>query len=161
MVQSSAEYRYSSVAIGRARLFFGASLALLVVLSVVLIASWQNVDPFGQVVGVGLLIVTLATARAQLGRLGFKLRLQSDRLEVVAPLSNRSIPWSQITEVRRIAAPRMFGPPVWACAVVIRGRRGTQPVFVFDSGLERAEQAFRDIVVRSGAATNRTMNDER
>lgn len=152
MVQPFAEYRYSSSAAGRARLFFGASLALSVVLVAVLLTGWQTLSSLGLFIGIGLLFVTASTARAQLGRLNYTLRLGPDALEIVAPIGSRSIAWSEIAEVRRIATPRMFGPPAWACAVVARRRRGSQLVFVFDSGLQRAEQAFRDIVSRSTAA---------
>ncbi len=151
MAQSVVEYRYSSAAIGRARLYFGASLVLVTLLCVALIAGRQALNALGLAIGIGLVLVMVATVRAQLGRLDFTLRLRQDKLEVVAPLSNRTIAWSEIAEVRRIAAPRIFGPPVWACAVLIRGPRSTQPVFLFDSGLEQAEQAFNHIVARSGA----------
>lgn len=149
MIEALAEYRYSSAALGRARLLFAASIVLLALLLFVVIAGWQSINPLGRVVGIGLTVVMLATARAQLGRLGFRLRLGRDTLEICAPLGGRSIAWSEIAEVRRIVAPRMLGPPVWVCAVTVRGRRGTaQPVFVFDSGLERAEQAFDEIAAR-------------
>ena len=140
----------ATAAIGRARLYFSASLVLVTLLCVALIAGRQALNALGLAIGIGLVLVMVATVRAQLGRLDFTLRLRQDKLEVVAPLSNRTIAWSEIAEVRRIAA-RIFGPPVWACAVLIRGPRSTQPVFLFDSGLEQAEQAFNHIVARSGA----------
>lgn len=146
-MQQSLEYRYGSNARQHAALWFGISSFVLIGLVVALVTQWPNLGWLAQALGILFLIGLLFTARAQFARLAYRCYILPDRIRVAAPLSNRSVAWSSIVEVRRMVLPQLGGRQTWACAVFTESRRGNAvPIYLFDHQLEQAEDALQQIV---------------
>lgn len=146
-MQQSFEYRYGSKARRHAALWFGVSSFVSIGLVAALVAQRTSLGWSAQALGVLFLIGLLFTVRAQFARLTYRCYILPDQIRVVAPLSNRSVVWSAIIEVRRIALPQLGGRQTWACTVFTESRRGSAvPIYLFDYQLEQAEDALQQIV---------------
>ncbi|HEX6288486.1 MAG TPA: hypothetical protein VFZ66_04805 [Herpetosiphonaceae bacterium] len=147
MEQRAQEYRYRQPTRQRAALWLVLSTVLAVGLLAVLIAQWAAFDLATRGVAAILLIILLYTIRAQLARLTYRCRILPDRIEVIAALNNRTIPWTNIVEVRRLNLPQFGRKPAWACTIFTRSRHGNPaPTYLFDHQLDQAESALREIV---------------
>jgi hypothetical protein len=147
MQQRLLEYRYGSNARQRAALWFGISSFVLIGLVAALLVQWTNLGWLTKSLGVLFLIGLLFTIRAQFARLTYRCCLLPDQIRIVAPLSNRSVSWSSIVEVRRLVLPQLGGQQSWACTVFTESRRGNAvPIYLFDHQLEQAEDALQQIV---------------
>ncbi|MDP9312201.1 MAG: PH domain-containing protein [Chloroflexota bacterium] len=147
------QYRYSSAVRQRALIWGALSGILCLGLLGVLVVRWADFSWGTRMMGLTLLLILLFTIRAQLGRVLYRCYIEPDRLRIVAPLAKRIIPWTQISEVRRLKLPQMSSYERWACTVQLQGRdRSTVPVFVFDDQLEDAEAALQDVIRRTPQA---------
>jgi hypothetical protein len=146
MASNVSEYRYSREAQRRARLWLILSAMVSVSLLTALTTRWADLNTLARTLGLLLVIALLFTIRAQLTRIAYRCQLWPDRLQLVAPLSKRTIAWDDVVEVRRMNVPRVSGPAHWACTLMVRSKRGNSlPVFIFDDQLEEAERALHDI----------------
>lgn len=153
MMQNTIEYRYSQTAQRRAAQWLALSALVSMSLVVVLFTRWADLNTLARTLGLLLAISLFFTARAQLTRLAYRCQLLPDHLQIVAPLSNRSIAWADVVEVRRMLLPGIGAQSRWACTLLVRGRRGNPlPVFIFDDQLADAESALRGIVQRTSHA---------
>jgi hypothetical protein len=147
MQEHTLEYRYGQKTRQRAYLWLGLSSLLFVGLLVVLIGRWAEAELLTKGFAGVLLIALLFTIRAQLARITYRCRILPEQLQVIALFNNRSIPWANITEVRRMILPQLGSQRPWACTVLTHSRHDTAiPTFLFDHQLEHAEDALREIV---------------
>lgn len=150
MQQDVREYRYGDVARRRAALWLMLSAFMFVGFLAVLAFRRADFGGFTQGIAVVLLLCLLFTMRAQFARLTYRCRILADRVQVIAPLSNRSIAWTRIVEVRRMALPQAQATQSWACTIFTESRRGsTLPTYLFDSQLEQSEDALQQIVLHT------------
>lgn len=148
MQQDSREYRYGQVARKRAALWLTLSAFMFVGFVVVLATRGAEFERFTQGIAVVLMLCLLFTMRAQFSRLTYRCRILPDRVQVIAPLNNRSIPWTTIVEVRRMTLPQANDQKTWACTIFTESRRGNAiPTYLFDSQLEQSEDALQQIVL--------------
>jgi hypothetical protein len=141
------EYRYSEEARQRALLLLAIIGFVLTGLVIYLFTSWPFLSLPTKALGILLLVGMLFTLRAQLTRLVFRFRLYPNQFELKMLFGNRTMPWEQIVEVRRLKVPQLGGKPRWACTVYTLSRTGTSlPTYLFDDQLQNAEQALQDVV---------------
>lgn len=153
MNQELREYRYGETARRRAGLWLALSAVMFLGFVTVLAVRGGEFEAFTQGIAVVLLLCLLFTMRAQLSRLTYRCRILADGVQVIAPLSNRSIPWNTIVEVRRMTLPQTGNQKTWACTVFTESRRGsTLPTYLFDSQLEQAEDALQQMVLHTPQA---------
>lgn len=153
MVQNTIEYRYSQTAQRRAAQWLAISALVSISMLVVLFTRWADLNVLARTLGLLLAISLIFTVRAQFTRLAYRCQLGPEWLQIVAPLSNRSIAWADVVEVRRMRLPGVGAQTRWACTLLVRGRRGNPlPVFIFDDQLADAESALRGIVQRTSHA---------
>lgn len=132
-------------------LLAAASAVVLAVLLAFLIQQWAFFGWSTRIVFTLLAIGLALTVRTQVLRLWFRLRFSGEAVQIVTPLSERTIPWQEIVDVRRLAMRQVGGERRWACAVYTRTRRGTiLPTYLFDDQLEGAEAAFAAVERRAG-----------
>lgn len=153
MAQNTIEYRYSQAAQRRAAQWLALSSLVSISMLVVLVTRWADLNTLARTLGLLLAISLIFTVRAQFTRLAYRCQLHPDRLQIVAPLGNRSIAWADVVEVRRMFLPRVGAQSRWACTLLVRGRSGNAlPIFIFDDQLADAEGALRGIVQRTSHA---------
>jgi len=153
MAQKTIEFRYSQTAQRRAAQWLALSALVSISMLVVLFTRWADLNILARTLGLLLAISLIFTVRAQLTRLAYRCQLGPDGLQIVAPLSNRSVAWADVVEVRRMILPGVGAQSRWACTLLVRSRRGNPlPMFVFDDQLADAERALRGIVQRTGHA---------
>ena len=146
-MQDVREYRYGRAARQRAVIMAALSSLVLVGLLGVLITRWAEFSVAMKIPGAMLLLILAFTVRAQIARIVYRCHISAERLQIIAPLSSRSIPWANIVEVRRIMLPQVSRERRWACTVLTRNARGgALPTYVFDSQLEDADAALHDVV---------------
>lgn len=145
--QPVAEYRYTSAARRRALVLAVVEIVIGFVLAALLALRWNELGVSGAIIGGLLLLMLLSSLRAQVGKLNFRCRLWSDRVQLVGLPGSRQIAWERIEEVRRVRAPSVGGGVRWACTVVAREPSGRAlPSYLFDHQLEHAEEALHQIV---------------
>ena len=150
MQQVLREYRYGQEARRRAALWLTLSAFMFVGFVLVLAIRGSEFGGFTQGIAVVLILCLLFTMRAQFARLTYRCRMLPDQVQVIAPLGNRSIPWTTIVEVRRMALPQARDQKTWACTIFTESRRGsTIPTYLFDSQLEQADDALQQIVLHT------------
>lgn len=154
-------YRYGAAVRQRALLWGVLSSLLCLGLLGVLVLRWADFTWGTRSLGIMLLLMLLFTVRAQFGRVLYRCYMEPDRLRIVAPLARRSIPWGQVSEVRRMKLPQFSTTERWACTLQVRREgRSPVPIFVFDDQLEAAESALQDVIQRTPQAQHTNTSAE-
>lgn len=147
MAQPLTEFRYGAAVRRRVLLWLAMEALLFVGLIVALITRWPDLTIGMRILG-GLLFLTLLfNMQLQFARLNYRCLLWPDRLQIRGRSTDKNIPWTRITEVRRVAGPALGRTPRWAATVLVNDTRDRpSPVYLFDYRLDRAEEALKAVV---------------
>lgn len=147
MAQQVTEFRYSAASRQRSILWLAVEGVLLLGLIFVLVARWGDLTIGTRILGVLLLLALLFNMQTQFARLQYRCRIWTDRLQISGRSTDKTILWTEIVQIRRVAVPQLGGKPRWAVMLIVRGAHGrTSRVYLFDHQLERADEALKLLV---------------